>query len=164
MNLCDMCDDIAVGTIKGQTDAEAQPLCQLHAQERRAALDSTLSPYSFVSITHTPVSVESQLHDTLKMLEATEGAKQALAAKVAQQAARLNEKDQECQRLGVLLGRANERIMEAEQATQRLQLDLELANDRLERAEVEALTGVDTDPDSDGPPSKVEGGNPPAER
>lgn len=164
MNLCDICDDVAVGTIKGVTDAVAQPLCQPHAQARKAALDNALTPYTFVSLTHVPVSDGEKLFEALKMLEATESAKVSLASKVAGLTHKCNEQDQERQRLAVLLGRANERIVEAETARDRLQLDLDLANESLERLQVETLTGVDRDPDSDGPPSKVEGGNPSAER
>lgn len=163
MTLCNCCNEEAVGTVKGVSDAVAQPLCETHARERRAALDNALVAYTYTSILHVPETPENKLAASLKLCEEIELQRQRLAISKSQLEGELNRSDQERQALAVQLSEANlaktareSELYRAGERIAELEALLALANQRLESLQVEDLPGMNADPAAGSPATVIE--------
>lgn len=132
--------------------------CTAHAQQRRQALDSSLVPYTSTSIVHTEPKDSDKLNKAYGDLQEQHAELVGMRAAVARLERMWNEADQAQQAFRIRAERAEDQAHTLAQENARLLGELAAANDRLEALEVEGLSGVDADADSDGPPSKVEGG------
>lgn len=159
MTKCDApsCDQAADEQIKLATGTETLSYCLAHSQQRRHTLDSALVHYTTTSITKTEPSQGDLLSDSYGKLQKQHEELVALRSAIPMWEKKWNECDQARQAAVVSLDRTTQTVNELAQENALLRGQLAAMQERLERAEVETLTGVDGDPDSDGPQSVVQG-------